>query len=80
MATASLQSALTLHLLAVSAVTHPSSASASSSSCQLADWTGDGLAAGGGRRVTLQRDNWNSHFLLTSAIKIVRHTLASVLG
>ena len=41
--------------------------------CELdGGWNGTAPSRGGGaQRVTLQRDNWNSHFLVTEAAKIV---------
>ena len=42
------------------------------SRCELLGWNGTDPSRGGGaQRVTLQRDNWNSHFLVTEAAKIV---------
>ncbi len=48
------------------------------SRCELLGWNGTAPSRGGGaRRVTLQGDNWNSHYLITGAAKIVSDALCS---
>ena len=46
----------------------PSQDAAPPPRCELLGWNATASPA---RRVTLQRDNWNSHFLVTEAAKIV---------
>ena len=44
--------------------------------CELLGWNATaGAPSSAVRRVTLQRDNWNSHFLITEAAKIVSDAL-----
>ena len=44
--------------------------------CELLGWNATaGAPSSAARRVTLQRDNWNSHFLITEAAKIVSDAL-----
>ena len=50
--------------------------------CELLGWNataGAPSSGGAARRVTLQRDNWNSHFLITEAAKIVSDALLLLL-
>jgi hypothetical protein len=49
-----------LCLLGSLTLSQEDASSSAAARCQLADWNGTAPASGAGRRVTLQRDNWNS--------------------